>query len=101
MARKKTIQQILDQRRRIQREMVRRAGGGWNMTDAQVARYQKMQDISDRYIRNIRNSKSYQQGVRRSMIPERKGDYDREMAIMEKTENRAYSRNTYMGLAAG
>ena len=101
MARKKNIQDILDQRRRLQRELVQRAGGGWNLSDAELARYNKLSDISRRYVSNIRNSKSYKQGVRRSMIPERQGDYAKEMEIMDKTESRKYSRNTYMGIVAG
>jgi hypothetical protein len=101
MARRKTIQQIHDQRRRIQREMVRRAGGGWNMTDAQVERYNKMQDISDRYVRNIRSSKAYQSDVRRSIKAERAGDYNKEQAILNRAEGRSYSQRTYMGLAKG
>lgn len=101
MPRKKTIQDIHDQRRRIQRELVQRAGGGWNLTDAQVERYRRMQDISDRYVRNIRSSKSYQQAVRRSIQAERANDWAREQAILDKAEGRAYSQRIYMGLSNG
>lgn len=93
MARGKSIQDIIDQRRRIEREMVQRAGGGYNMTDAQFAKFQKVRAIGERYVANIRATKSFQRGDDR-IDPNN-------VSAGSPASNRKYARSTYMGLANG
>ena len=86
MPRKKSYQDIFNQAKRIEQELVNRGYGGAS------ARFERVEDAAHRYMRNIGMKMGGEMG--RRGYPSYDDNFD-------QYKNRKVSRNTYMGLNAG
>lgn len=86
MPRKKSYQDIFNQAKRIEHELVNRGYGGAS------ARFERVEDAAHRYMRNIGMKMGGEMGKRG--YPSYDDNFD-------QYKNRKVSRNTYMGLNAG
>lgn len=99
MARKKSFNDIVAQRNRIQAEIARRLG--MRAADPQsAARYRRVSEIAQRYMDNIAQSKSAKRminSVNKKLVLTRE-EFE---AYRKRARNRKYSQSTYMGRANG
>ncbi|MCC8037284.1 MAG: hypothetical protein LIP02_03990 [Bacteroidales bacterium] len=88
MARTKSYEDIERQRLRL-----------WSRVQRGSARESRINEIAERYKRNIDNTKSMKDSIARAdkANAEGKDPYD----VLLKAEKRQYSQNTYMGINAG
>ena len=86
MPRKKSYQDIFNQAKRIEHELVNRGYGGAS------ARFERVEDAAHRYMRNIGYRLGGEMGKRG--YPSYDDNFD-------QYKKRRVSRNTYMGLANG
>ena len=66
-----------------------------------IERANRIDDIANRYLRNIVNTNSYKKSYDAALDAQRKGNQDKSFDIQEEAMTRKYSRNTYMGLNQG
>lgn len=66
-----------------------------------IERANRIDDIANRYLRNIVNTNSYKKSYDAAFDAQRQGNQDKSFDIQEKAMTRQYSRNTYMGLNQG
>lgn len=101
--RKKSFNEIIAQQGRIAREIVARAKrdeDGFLNDDKSIARYKRVTDAAQRYMKNIMNTQSIKSQQRKiSNLPY--ATPEELQAIRDKALNRKYSANTYMGLNGG
>lgn len=86
MPRKKSYQDIFNQAKRIEHELVNRGYGGAS------ARFERVEDAAHRYMRNIGMKMGGEMG--RRGYPSYDDNFD-------QYKNRKVSQRTYMGLNAG
>ena len=65
------------------------------------ARMRRIDDIADRYLNNIANSKSQRKSMNAALDALASGEDDRGYEIKDAALERKYSRGTYMGLSNG
>ena len=89
----------MEQALRLRNEaFTRNARNGITTSDARMNR---IDDIADRYLRNIARTKSHRNSMQEAVNAMSKGDQDRSTDIQDAAIERKYSRNTYMGLSNG
>ena len=97
--RKKSYADIMEQALRLRNEAFsRNVNRGITISDARMNR---IDDIADRYLRNIARTKSHRNSMQEAVNAMSKGDQDRSTDIQDAAIERKYSRNTYMGLNGG
>lgn len=104
--RKKSIEDIANQRNRILRMTQARAeqalrNGNREEADRQAKRFWNAVNIAGNYIGNIQRKKSQTNLGKKWLEAEQRGDQAEEIRLTEKSRNIKYSPNSYRGLNKG